>query len=633
MLTSPVKILILEDSEQDEKLIRFYLDSSGISYESKLVKTKDDFEEALTGYMPDAILCDHTLPQFDSIRALKMLRMSKRNIPFILVTGSVSEEFAVQMLQAGAHDYIIKDRLARLPSALLNALQKCRIENERLKQFNEVIVSEALFKKAEKIAHFGIWESDLLTNKTKWSDETFRIMGYNVGEVIPSESTFLDRLHPDDKERIIEIIRNHSACSDTVKMEFRVVDKDKSIRHVESEFLVECSESGNPVKITGFDKDITKEKIAADEKKKIVEEFRDTYNKLVFHLENTPLGFIEWDNAFNVKSWSKRAEEIFGWSEEEFITLNKDGYSQIYKEDVPLLKKTGEELLSGEMKRNTVTIRCNTKDGKVIWTEWYNSSQNDKSGQVSSIMSLVHDITSRINDETERSRITSELLRRNKALEQFTFMVSHNLRAPIANMMGVSTILEDKHLDEATMEEMLAINQKSVHRLNDVVKDMNEILNMHKDIEDKKETVMFQSIINEIAEVELSLIENIHMKVVADFTKAESIYSIKSYVYGIFQNLISNSIKYRCDGEGYLNITSNADEKYIYLTFEDNGIGIDMKRFKNKLFGLYSRFHPEKEGKGMGLYMVKSQIEELKGTISVDSEVGKGTKFIIKFIK
>ena len=119
----------------------------------------------------------------------------------------------------------------------------------------------------------------------------------------------------------------------------------------------------------------------------------------------------------------------------------------------------------------------------------------------------------------------------------------------------------------------------------------------------------------------------------SDFSKAESIFSIPSYIRSIFQNLITNSIKYRHDGSSHIRITSDEDNDYIYLTFEDDGMGIDLTKNHSKVFGLYNRFHLGIEGKGMGLFMVKSQIESLHGEISVESKVNVGTKFFIKFKK
>jgi PAS domain S-box-containing protein len=130
------------------------------------------------------------------------------------------------------------------------------------------------------------------------------------------------------------------------------------------------------------------------------------HHRLLFHLENSPLGYIEWDNELHVKSWSKRSEEIFGWNEQEFIRMRKDGYSQVYKDDLEWVSETARQLISGDLERNTLQHSNYTKDGNVIWCEWFNSILRDQNGKVITIMSLVQDITKR--KEAEQHRIHHE---------------------------------------------------------------------------------------------------------------------------------------------------------------------------------------------------------------------------------
>jgi PAS domain S-box-containing protein len=122
-------------------------------------------------------------------------------------------------------------------------------------------------------------------------------------------------------------------------------------------------------------------------------ELENTHDRLVFHIENTSLGFIEWDNQLRVKSWSKRAEEIFGWTGKEYIESGMTALSEVYEEDLPRVVEIGKELVAGAVKRNTIQHRNYTKDGRVIWCEWFNSVLKDNDGNVLTIMSLVQDIT------------------------------------------------------------------------------------------------------------------------------------------------------------------------------------------------------------------------------------------------
>jgi signal transduction histidine kinase len=117
-----LKILMLEDVEEDSGLIRWSLEKGGINFESRRVDKREAFIDALRAYQPDVVLSDHSLPQFNSMEALRICRMIDLRAPFILVTGTVSEEFAVACLKQGADDYVLKSNLTRLPSAIQNAL-------------------------------------------------------------------------------------------------------------------------------------------------------------------------------------------------------------------------------------------------------------------------------------------------------------------------------------------------------------------------------------------------------------------------------------------------------------------------------------------------------------------------------
>lgn len=128
-----LRILMLEDLPEDIGLIEHILRKEGIQFESHYVDTKDEYVKALDHFGPDVILSDHALPQFNSVEALSICRKTSLNIPFILVTGTVSEEFAVSCLKQGADDYVLKSNLVRLPSAIVNALKQRNVELKRKK--------------------------------------------------------------------------------------------------------------------------------------------------------------------------------------------------------------------------------------------------------------------------------------------------------------------------------------------------------------------------------------------------------------------------------------------------------------------------------------------------------------------
>jgi signal transduction histidine kinase len=233
----------------------------------------------------------------------------------------------------------------------------------------------------------------------------------------------------------------------------------------------------------------------------------------------------------------------------------------------------------------------------------------------------------------QKEKMTTDLIQRNKDLEQFTYIISHNLRAPVANIIGLSYRLQQTGLPEDLRSQIGAGLSTSVTKLDEVIRDLNDILKIRQKVDESKQLINFAKF---AADIQLSIekmIENEKAVILWNFTEAEEIVTIKSYLHSIFFNLISNSLKYRQPTvPPMIKITSLKDNDKIVLLFEDNGIGIDLSKVGEHVFGLYKRFHTDKaDGKGMGLYMVKTQVESMGGKISISSEVNTGTQFRIEF--
>jgi two-component system sensor histidine kinase UhpB len=176
--------------------------------------------------------------------------------------------------------------------------------------------------------------------------------------------------------------------------DFRNKAKDGSIYWEDTTVVPFLDQKGKPYQYLAIRKDISK-------RKKAEEELQTAHDRLVFHIDNAPLGFIEWDNQIRPKIWSKRAEEIFGWTEKEIISGQVDWYTRVYEEDQPWVAKISEQLISGKLEKNHLLHRNYTRDGRVIWCEWFNSVLKDENGKILSILSLVQDITERKNAEQE----------------------------------------------------------------------------------------------------------------------------------------------------------------------------------------------------------------------------------------
>src|SRR5215213_417157 len=233
----------------------------------------------------------------------------------------------------------------------------------------------------------------------------------------------------------------------------------------------------------------------------------------------------------------------------------------------------------------------------------------------------------------QKEKMTTDLIQRNKDLEQFTYIISHNLRAPVANIIGLSYRLQQTGLPDELRSQIGAGLSTSVSKLDEVIRDLNDILKIRQKVDESKQLINFTKFASDIQLSIEKMIENEKAVILWDFTQAEEIITIKSYLHSIFFNLISNSLKYRQPTVApMIKITSQKIDGKIVLLFEDNGIGIDLSTAREHVFGLYKRFHTDRaEGKGMGLYMVKTQVESMGGKISISSEVNAGTQFRIEF--
>lgn len=147
MLNEKIKILHLEDSASDAKMVARVIRKGNITANILVIDTEEEFKLALKDFLPDIIISDHSLPSFNSLQAFALFKQTRLHIPFILVTATISEEYAVEVIKSGVDDYILKDRLERLPLAILNALQKIKSENERRVFLETLIESEKKYKK------------------------------------------------------------------------------------------------------------------------------------------------------------------------------------------------------------------------------------------------------------------------------------------------------------------------------------------------------------------------------------------------------------------------------------------------------------------------------------------------------
>lgn len=234
-------------------------------------------------------------------------------------------------------------------------------------------------------------------------------------------------------------------------------------------------------------------------------------------------------------------------------------------------------------------------------------------------------------DKMIQSNLLNELAIQNTQLNDFANITSHNLRSPAGNITAlISTIDDDSTIEE--YKSVFSMLKKVAQNLQDSLNQLIEVLHIKKNKIIEKEFLNFQEIYTKTVESLQGEILNSKAVLVASFENAPEIEYSRIYLESIFHNLISNALKYK-DGTRIpeIKIYTEIKNNCLFLHVKDNGLGIDLARHGDKIFGMHQVFHKHPNAKGIGLFMTKTQIESMDGKISVTSEVNVGTTFTVQF--
>jgi PAS domain S-box-containing protein len=297
--------------------------------------------------------------------------------------------------------------------------------------------------------------------------------------------------------------------------------------------------------------------------------------------------------------------------------------------DVPLheiYQHLFSEALTGKTAIRELELKG--RNSKTTWMQTKMIPVYKQERELIGISLTITDITESKNKEKELRQINQELIYQNEQLNQYSYIVSHNLRGPIATILGITNIFESENTTPELKEELVKHIQKSTNHLDSIIRDLNTILSQTKETDHNRTMVYFETELSVIKDLYKLQIEKAEAIIKADFSAAPSIFAIKSFMHSILSNLVSNSLKYKKNNVPVsISISTEIKNNYTILTHKDNGLGIDLLLHKDKIFGFYKRFHSHVEGKGMGLHLIKTQVEMMGGRIEVESEVNKGTTF------
>ncbi|MFK7921054.1 MAG: ATP-binding protein [Bacteroidia bacterium] len=300
-----------------------------------------------------------------------------------------------------------------------------------------------------------------------------------------------------------------------------------------------------------------------------------------------------------------------------FLKMVPDEHQDRYV--IPFEKALKGETVSQELKMNSV------------WWEMKHTPVYED-GEITAVAISAIKIDDWVRMRNEFKLLTQELMRSNAELQQFAYITSHNLRAPVVNLVSLLGFVDRRQIGDAMNQQIFHKVDASALRLEDTLQDLVQVVAIKDRREVSFQRVNFRQLLDQLLEaMSFELIESESM-IQADFGAVREVIYPHNYLWSIIQNLLSNAMKYKRPGiKPEIRISSFREKGFVGIRIEDNGLGLDLDTYGDRLFGLYQRFHEGDglKGKGLGLYIVKSQVESLDGRIEVESKVDQGSCFHI----
>lgn len=494
---------------------------------------------------------------------------------------------------------------------------------ERSRLIGELVKNDERNRKAERLALFGTYNIDIESRTIDCSGEMCRMWGFDpdVKQIVIED--FIQKIHTRDQDMVRKKIKNSVHQKGDVSFLFRLV-VDGKLQYINAGLTVFCDADKNVSGITGYVQDITEitqKTLALTEANKEQKVLFNRIGEVIFSRDIINGRFTHISDT---------CESLFGYTAAEFMDDPDLRIKIVHPDDRCLVTLANEQLETGRAINNQ--YRIIRKDGELRWLENKIIPTLNNDGVLIRIDAVIKNITEKKLAELEREKIIADVIQRNQTLEQFTYIVSHNLRAPVANIVGLTQILELSPSDDPDENQQIIKNiSLSVSALDDMVRDLGKILEVREQVHEVKETINFYDLLQDVQASLQPLIENKRIQIRCNTSDVNYLFTIRSYLYSICYNLLLNSINFRReDTMTVINVQAFRTDHYIELLFTDNGKGIDMDKNGPMVFGLYRRFDLHIEGKGMGLFIVKTQVEAMGGTIEVKSMLNRGTEFSVK---
>ena len=435
-----------------------------------------------------------------------------------------------------------------------------------------------------------------------------------------SGTKYLTAFQKEDQEGIKKAWQRAKNNKEMFRADGRIwSEKHQQYRYFTAKAVPLYNEHAEIKEWVGTINDIHDQKIAQEEN-----------HRLALIVESSDDAIFAMDLNGKIVSWNLGAEKIFEYNSAEIIDESVD----------KLIVASNDNQMGNilEMLQQGIKIEH-------FETKWITKTHNkiDVSINISAILDeeekfigasiIARDITEKKKADEQLEKQAKELAIINKELKEFTYIASHDLKVPIANIEQLVEVLrEDDDVDDDEREDFLQRISKMVDRSKETIQSLVDVTRIRENDELIEEEVNLSLLLEELLQMFSKQIEETNATIDANFSACNSITFPKSSLKSVLQNLLSNSIKYRSPKRTpVINLSTKKTDNHIALKIEDNGLGIDLKSNEGTAFGMYNRFHSHVEGTGLGLYIIKQTLEKLGGSIELESTLDKGTTFTLYF--
>ncbi len=479
----------------------------------------------------------------------------------------------------------------------------------------ELIKKNYLLGLAEEMVMIGHWQWFLTTNEVLWSDNLYTLFQHEPKSDITYD-TYFSYVHPEDKEYVTACVTQSIEDKKFHGFFHRILLKNGSVRTIHLMGKIFLDEDDNVIEMIGTCQDVTEQKEAELRLAESENLYRYLYeNAHSMHFSVRP------DDGIIIKCNQTLCQSL-GYVEHEL--LNKSMFMLFHTEKQGEAREAFDEFRTRGMVHN-VEIPLQRKNGSQIDVLLNASSVRDEAGNI---------LYNRVSciDVTEKIDAAKKLRMQNQRLNDFCSIISHNLRGPLSNISMIVDYLQSTKLNDQ-QTDMIGRMSGVVEHLNDIFNELVESISVQYDTEIQSEKIDLKEVLDGILESFKNQINANDAKIEIDFSEIDHIFYPGKYAESILTNFLSNALKYRSpDRTPQIKFRTAIDNDRIILSVSDNGLGIDLETHKNNLFKIRKVFHDHPEARGFGLFMTKTQVEAMGGSIWVESKPDVGSTFFVSFL-